>query len=709
MERVDQKLDFQCNVCKKQFNKRHSLKIHIDRVHEKKLDHECLVCQKRFFYLKDLINHLKVHKRLETPSLEYLPEDSREELTKEGRVFVKGFEVTIDLVCMFCFKILATAASAKSHQKLHLDGMKHKQLMESAAFELGQQNVFFKSSRKENNTEAVKKDDRPTSQQAFKAPSEKNQFGNSGTNFFFSCQKCFNKFLSTRLLRNHTCDNQPMERRATTETKELSKISHNKLTITACPQNKENSEKGDYLSTEMPQVEVNQIPWYINGVLVSTEKADDNQINSPPMSLYGKPFENSVENTQRGKVKVLVSTEADGDQTNSPPLDSFSQVTFEQIGQPRPKQRVCIDPETMAKIDLLIEKQEDGFSCKHCEYRTKGKRHMIEHTEKHIEGLEYSCNYCNRIFRTSHNLRDHISRYANCTPKKPRYLKQTFKKYNKLHQMIRIEPGTLAKMDSMFEKENDGYFCKHCEYRSKVKQHMKDHVERHIEGLEYPCNSCDRILRSSNSLRDHKYKGKCARETARSLTRTDGRETKPTRTDGPKIKPRIRTDSPKAIKFDINVKKKPLFLYCNNCDFRTKRFFYIKKHNRTHHKKGIKQEQTVSETLTLIKTEENVLQNTASFIGCDNCNYKATEIGFLRRHINMQHDMQRYHCYECDFKATEIEDLVYHGKTSHDQPVHCCVQCVYHTEREDHLKRHLRSKHKSSTNDDTIFIKQEKV
>ena len=95
MERTVQKLDFECDVCKKQFNKRHSLKIHIDRVHEKKLDHECLVCQKRFFYLKDLINHLKAHNKLEKLSpIEYLPEDSRDELAKEGRVFVKEFEVT---------------------------------------------------------------------------------------------------------------------------------------------------------------------------------------------------------------------------------------------------------------------------------------------------------------------------------------------------------------------------------------------------------------------------------------------------------------------------------------------------------------------------------------------------------------------------------------------------------------------------------------
>ena len=125
------------------------------------------------------------------------------------------------------------------------------------------------------------------------------------------------------------------------------------------------------------------------------------------------------------------------------------------------------------------------------------------------------------------------------------------------------------------------------------------------------------------------------------------------------------------MKPDVKVRKKVLFQYCENCDFRMKRFYYIKKHNKTHHNEGIKQEQNFDSLASLIRTEDRILQNrTSVFFGCDKCNYKASEIGFLRRQINMQHDMQQYHHYECDFKAAAIEGLVYHGKSSHDQPVH---------------------------------------
>jgi len=74
----------------------------------------------------------------------------------------------------------------------------------------------------------------------------------------------------------------------------------------------------------------------------------------------------------------------------------------------------------------------------------------------------------------------------------------------KLHGLI--EPATMAKIESMIDKRVDGYYCKNCGYKTKRtrKDHMKEHVEKHIDGLEYPCDSCNKIMRSSHSLREHK-------------------------------------------------------------------------------------------------------------------------------------------------------------------------------------------------------------
>ena len=74
----------------------------------------------------------------------------------------------------------------------------------------------------------------------------------------------------------------------------------------------------------------------------------------------------------------------------------------------------------------------------------------------------------------------------------------------KSRQSVHIEPDTMAKINSMIEKKTDGYSCTNCSYTSRHPGHMREHVEKHIEGLEYACSSCDRVFSFSLSLRDHK-------------------------------------------------------------------------------------------------------------------------------------------------------------------------------------------------------------
>ena len=66
-----------------------------------------------------------------------------------------------------------------------------------------------------------------------------------------------------------------------------------------------------------------------------------------------------------------------------------------------------------------------------------------------------------------------------------------------------IRPDTMAQIQSMIEKRTDGYFCTNCDYRSGKLCHLKEHVEKHIDGLEYPCNICCKTFRSSASFRMH--------------------------------------------------------------------------------------------------------------------------------------------------------------------------------------------------------------
>ena len=79
--------------------------------------------------------------------------------------------------------------------------------------------------------------------------------------------------------------------------------------------------------------------------------------------------------------------------------------------------------------------------------------------------------------------------------------------------VVTLENNTnIAELEEMIDvnivKNTDGsYSCALCERNPVSKLNdMKRHVETHIEGLSFPCQSCDKTFRSRHSLRNHKYR-----------------------------------------------------------------------------------------------------------------------------------------------------------------------------------------------------------
>ena len=62
---------------------------------------------------------------------------------------------------------------------------------------------------------------------------------------------------------------------------------------------------------------------------------------------------------------------------------------------------------------------------------------------------------------------------------------------------------TAKKIEAMMKKEDYLWRCTVCEYSSRAKTHLKEHVETHIESLRYPCNYCGKVIASKNALRKH--------------------------------------------------------------------------------------------------------------------------------------------------------------------------------------------------------------
>ena len=54
--------------------------------------------------------------------------------------------------------------------------------------------------------------------------------------------------------------------------------------------------------------------------------------------------------------------------------------------------------------------------------------------------------------------------------------------------------------------EGGVYTCEYCGKTARDSFNMRRHVETHMEGLSFPCQSCDKIFRSRHSLATHKSK-----------------------------------------------------------------------------------------------------------------------------------------------------------------------------------------------------------
>ena len=63
-----------------------------------------------------------------------------------------------------------------------------------------------------------------------------------------------------------------------------------------------------------------------------------------------------------------------------------------------------------------------------------------------------------------------------------------------------------TKVNQHWAKCDDGsYSCTLCGKNMARKDHIRKHIEIHLDGISIPCNVCEKAFRSKNSLQKHKY------------------------------------------------------------------------------------------------------------------------------------------------------------------------------------------------------------
>ena len=153
----------------------------------------------------------------------------------------------------------------------------------------------------------------------------------------------------------------------------------------------------------------------------------------------------------------------------------------------------------------------DGFLLLAQELELKGLTEEdteTEHIEKHLSELAPGRDYEKVLGNQNHpqpnirssQIRTPYEENLNLCPTETKTLVPT---KTSLGQRIHIENDVLQMREKMFEKIGNVWTCKVCNFTSHHSGHMREHVEKHVEGVEYPCNLCGKIMRSSKSLRNH--------------------------------------------------------------------------------------------------------------------------------------------------------------------------------------------------------------
>ena len=62
------------------------------------------------------------------------------------------------------------------------------------------------------------------------------------------------------------------------------------------------------------------------------------------------------------------------------------------------------------EVNSIIKNHGEFWECLQCSKTAKTRQHIKYHAESHL-GLQHSCPWCEKVFRTSHSLSNHLSKF----------------------------------------------------------------------------------------------------------------------------------------------------------------------------------------------------------------------------------------------------------------------------------------------------------
>ena len=175
------------------------------------------------------------------------------------------------------------------------------------------------------------------------------------------------------------------------------------------------------------------------------------------------------------------------------------------------------------------ETNRDGrFICEKCNKSFSQKDSLEKHIEVKHDGKTYRCKHCAKKFSSYTGFRKHLRKFhdpivvAADKTFKCKHCKTEFEskksrakhltsceKYNKLgfkcdlcYQRFSIEKNLTLHVMAIHQNLK-AYKCELCDYASKFKGSVKEHVRKAHEGVRYKCDKCDKTFKALQGKKIH--------------------------------------------------------------------------------------------------------------------------------------------------------------------------------------------------------------
>lgn len=166
--------------------------------------------------------------------------------------------------------------------------------------------------------------------------------------------------------------------------------------------------------------------------------------------------------------------------------------------------KICFKWLTYLQDHMNTVHGEKNFTCDECGQQFSKSQDLDVHKDRTHLGKRYCCPQCGK---TIVNLKDHMRKAHQITGYKDVEqhevtIDQSEKDLTKLDESSYEEFD--QKVFAMIEWKFNTWICLKCEFNSKNKFNVRNHVEaKHIEGVLHPCPECDKYFSTRNTVASH--------------------------------------------------------------------------------------------------------------------------------------------------------------------------------------------------------------